>query len=118
MRATTNQSLGVRAELDDFNSAVMLGLRIVDYRYRVSRHLAIGAFFGVARYAAPTPAQGYYEGVGLQWRNLLPHWDLSLDARYFDHLQRDKVLSIDPQNGDPAEWYTLFAPTLAVSRRF
>jgi hypothetical protein len=117
-RVSTNQDLGVRLELDDFNSGTLLALRIVDYRYRLDRHLALGAFVGVARYAAPTPAQGYYLGGGLQWRNLLPHWDLSLEARYFDHLQRDKLLASDPQNGDPVEWYNLLAPTLTISRRF
>ena len=117
-RVSTNQDLGVRAELDDFNSAAMLGLRIIDYRYRVTRNLAFGAFFGFARYAGPTPAQGYYEGAGLQWRDVWPHWDVSLDARYFDHLQRDKLLSTDPQNGDPVEWYTMWAPSLYISRRF
>jgi hypothetical protein len=120
-RVSSNQDLGVRLDLDDFNSAAMLGLRIIDYRYLVTRHLAFGAFFGFARYASPTPAQGYYEGAGLQWRNLFPHWDLSLEARYFDHLQRDKILPSDApsaQNGDPVEWYNLFAPTLFISRRF
>ena len=113
-----HQDLGVRIEVEDFNSDAMLGLRIVDYRYRLTRRLAVGAFFGFARYAAATPAQGYYEGAGVQWRDLLPHWDLALEARYFDHLQRDKVLASDPQNGDPVEWYTLFAPALTISRRF
>jgi hypothetical protein len=113
-----HQDLGVRVEADDFNSDAMLALRIIDYRYRLDRHLAVGAFFGFARYAAPTPAQGYYEGAGIQWRDLLPHWDVALEARYFDHLQRDKLLASDPQNGDPVEWYTLFAPTLTISRRF
>jgi Capsule assembly protein Wzi len=117
-QVSANQDLGVRAELDDFNSAAMLGLRIIDYRYRVTQNLALGAFVGFARYAGPTPAQGYYEGAGLQWRDLWPHWDISLDARLFDHLQRDKVLSTDPQNGDPVEWYTMLAPTLYLSRRF
>jgi hypothetical protein len=114
---TQHQDLGIRAEFDDFR-ATMLALRIIDYRYRLARHLAVGAFFGFARYSAPTPAQGYYEGAGIQWRDLFPHWDLSLEARYFDHLQRDKVLPSDPQNGDPVEWYNLFAPTLSISRRF
>ena len=117
-RVANNQDLGVRLDLDDYNSDAMLGLRIIDYRYRISRHLAFGAFIGFARYAAPTPAQGYYAGAGLQWRDLLPKWDLSLEGRYFDHLQRDKVLPSDPQNGDPVEWYNLFAPTLSISRRF
>jgi hypothetical protein len=117
-QVSANQDLGVRIEVDDFNSDTMLGLRVIDYRYRFTRHLAAGAFFGFARYAAPTPAQGYYEGAGVQWRDLLPHWDVSLDARYFDHLQRDKLLPSDPQNTDPVEWYNLFAPTLSISRRF
>jgi hypothetical protein len=117
-QVSANQDLGVRAELDDFNSAAMLGLRIIDYRYRVTRKLAFGAFFGFARYAGPTPAQGYYEGAGLQWRDLWPHWDISLDARLFDHLQRDKILPSDPQNNDPVEWYTMLAPSLYLSRRF
>ncbi|HWW21660.1 MAG TPA: capsule assembly Wzi family protein [Steroidobacteraceae bacterium] len=117
-QVAAHQDLGVRVEVDDVSSNAMLGLRIIDYRYRLDRHLAVGAFFGFARYAAPTPAQGYYEGAGIQWRDLLPHWDLALEARYFDHLQRDKVLASDPQNGDPVEWYTLFAPTLTLSRRF
>lgn len=114
---TQNSDLGVRAELDDFNGP-MLAVRALDYRYRLDQHLAVGAFFGFARYSAPTPAQGYYAGGGLQWRNLWPNWDLSLDARYFDRLQRDKLLPTDPQNGDPVEWYTMFAPSLYLSRRF
>jgi hypothetical protein len=109
--------LGVRAEFDDFRGS-MLALRVFDYRYRLDRHFAISAFFGFARYAGPTPALGYYEGMGLQWRDLFPHWDLSLDARIFDHVQRDKLRPSDPQNGDPVEWYTMQAPTLYLSRRF
>jgi hypothetical protein len=114
---TEHGDLGVRAEFDNFH-AVMAAVRILDYRYRLDRHFAIGAFFGFARYAGPTPALGYYEGAGLQWRDLFPHWDLSLDARIFDHVQRDKLKPSDPQNGDPVEWYTLQAPTLYLSRRF
>ena len=109
--------LGVRAEFDDFHGA-MVALRVIDYRYRLDEHLAIGAFFGFARYSAPTPAQGYYEGAGLQWLNLWPHWDLTLDARFFDHLQRDKLLPTDPQNGDVVEWYTMQAPSLYLSHSF
>jgi hypothetical protein len=114
---TTNADLGVRAEFDDFHGA-MIALRALDYRYRLGRHFGVGGFFGFARYSAPTPAQGYYAGAGLTWRELLPHWDLSLDMRYFDHVQRNKVLPSDPQNGDPVEWYTMQAASLYLSRRF
>ena len=115
--AVDHVDLGVRAEFDDFRGA-MAALRILDLRFRLDRHFAIGAFFGFAHYSGPTPALGYYEGAELQWRNLFAHWDLSLDARIFDHVQRDKLLASDPQNGDPVEWYTMQAPALFLSRRF
>jgi hypothetical protein len=114
---TANGDLGVRADLDDFHGA-MVGVRILDYRYRFDRHLALGGFIGFARYSGPTPAQGYYYGAGVQWRDLFRHWDLSLDVRFFDHVQRNKLLPSDPQNGDPVEWYTMQAPSLYLSRRF
>ncbi len=109
--------LGVRAEYDHFRGA-MLALRIADYRYQLGPHLMMGAFFGFARYSGPTPAQGYYAGGSLTWRNLFRHWDLSFDSRYFDRIQRNKVLPSDPQNGDPVEWYTMQAPSLYLSHRF
>jgi hypothetical protein len=114
---TTNGDLGVRAEFDDFHGA-MIALRALDYRYRLDEHFALGAYFGFARYSAPAPAQGYYAGLGLTWRNLLPKWDLSLDWRQFDHVQRNKVLPSDPQNGDTVEWYTMQAASLYLSRQF
>jgi hypothetical protein len=114
---SANADLGVRAEFDDFRGS-MAALRVLDWRYRLDQHLAISAFFGFARYAGPTPALGYYEGAGLQWRDVMPHWDLSFDARLFDHVQRDKLRPSDPQNGDPVEWYTMQAPALYLSRRF
>ncbi|HEY3808355.1 MAG TPA: capsule assembly Wzi family protein [Steroidobacteraceae bacterium] len=114
---TTNADLGVRAEFDDFHGA-MMALRVLDYRYRLDEHLALDGFCGFARYSAPTPAQGYYAGAGLTWRDLLPRWDLSIDARYFDHVQRNKLLPSDPQNGDSVEWYTMQAASLYLSRRF
>ena len=117
-RAVTRYGdLGVRAEFDNFHGA-MIALRALDYRYRLDRHLAVGGFFGFARYSGPTPAQGYYVGAGLTWRNILPKWDLSLDGRYFDHVQRNKLLATDPKNGDSVEWYTMQAASLYLSRRF
>ena len=116
-QVSTNADLGVRAEFDDFHGA-MIALRALDYRYRIDPHLAVGGFIGFARYSGPTPAQGYYAGAGLTWRELMPHWDLSLDTRYFDHVQRNKLLASDPQNGDSVEWYTMQAASLYLSRRF
>ncbi|HEY5020585.1 MAG TPA: capsule assembly Wzi family protein, partial [Steroidobacteraceae bacterium] len=50
---TANGDLGVRADLDDFHGA-MVGLRFLDYRYRLDRHFALGGFIGFARYSGPT----------------------------------------------------------------
>jgi hypothetical protein len=116
-----HNDVGVRADFDDFKG-LMLGLRLIDYRYRVNGHLALGAFFGFAHYSGPTPAQGMYLGAGLQWLNIWHQWDLTLEDRYFDALQRDKLLPSDQPalgaTGDPVEWYSMQAPTLSLSRRF
>jgi hypothetical protein len=117
---TQHADLGVRLELDDFDG-LMVALRVADFRYRFGKHLSAGVFGGFARYSGPTPAQGYYGGVGLTWRNLFGHWDLSLDDRFFNALQRDKVLPSDQAaaaNGDPVEWYVMRAPSLYLSHRF
>ncbi len=112
---------GVQADFDDFDG-LMMGLRILDVRYRLGTHIAAGGFVGFARYSGPTPAQGLYYGYGLQWRNLWRHWDLSLEERSFDALQRDKVLPSEAaayQNtDDPVDWYMMQATSLTVSHGF
>jgi hypothetical protein len=118
---TTRTDVGVRAELDDLHGGLMVGLRIFDARYRLGHHLAVGFFGGFSRYAGPTPAQGSSYGFDLQWRNLWKGWDLSVDERYFQALQRDKVLLSDQgafANGDPVEWYTGQATTLSIAHAF
>ena len=118
---SAHNDIGVRAEFDYFKG-LMLGLRVIDYRYRFNQHLALGLFAGFARYSAPTPAQGMYVGAGVQWLNLWHQWDLALEDRYFDAVQRDKLLLSDAAalqaTGDPVEWYRMQAPTLYLSRRF
>lgn len=119
---------GVQAEFDDFHG-LMMGLRILDLRYRLGIHVAAGGFVGFARYSGPTPAQGLYYGFGLQWRNLWRHWDVSLEERYFDALQRDKVLPSEAATllsqsptvlgaGDPVEWYMMQATSLTITHGF
>jgi hypothetical protein len=117
----THTDIGVRAELDDLHGGLMVGLRFIDVRYRLGHHLAVGGFGGFSRYSGPTPAQGYSYGFGLQWRSLWKGWDLSVDERYFQALQRDKVLLSDRgafANGDPVEWYTGQATTLSIAHAF
>jgi hypothetical protein len=88
--------IGVRLEVDSIEGRSLLSVRAVDYRYRFHRKAALGAFFGAARYDLGPAAYGYYLGAGLQYLDVLPHWDLGLDFRLHEKLTRDKVLASDP----------------------
>ena len=114
-----HQDLGVAVEADDVQGLSLLSARLLDYRYRFTGHLALNLFAGAARYAAPTPAYGFYFGTGVQWRNILPHWDLGIDYRYDSKLNRLRNLPSDPQGGyRPDAYYDISMVTLYVSRKF
>jgi hypothetical protein len=114
-----HQDLGAALEADDVHGRSLLGARILDYRYRLNNPLAVNLFVGAARYAAPTPAYGFYYGAGLQWRELLPHWDIGIDYRYASKVDRLRVLPTDPQGGyRPDAYYDISLVTLYISRKF
>lgn len=116
---SAHQDLGAALEADDVHGVSLLGARILDYRYRFNNPLAFTAFVGAARYAAATPAYGFYYGVGLQWRDVLPHWDVGLDYRYASKVDRLRSLPTDPQGGyRPDAYYDITLLTLYVSRKF
>lgn len=119
-RAVSRHSdFGVRAEVDRINGAMLLAVRALDYRYRFGESLAATAFGGAARYDLATPAYGYYFGIGAQWRNVLPHFDLNLDVRYADKVARDKLLDSDsPDVPRPDSFYDIMGATLALSYRW
>jgi hypothetical protein len=119
-RAISKRSdLGVRAEIDRIDDEILLGVRAIDYRYRFSNPLAVTAFFGAARYNAGTPAYGYYLGAGVQWREILPRFDISLDVRYADKVARDKLLPSDPPIAPrPDVFYDITSATLSLSYRY
>jgi len=118
-RRAVSQSvdLGVRLELDTVDSRSMIGVRAIDYRYRFNDKWAVTAFAGATRYAGPTPAYGYYGGVGVQLRELLPRLDLNLDVRGTDKVDRDALLPSDP----PSVWgdmvYQIYSANLYLSYR-
>lgn len=87
---------GVRVELDRVDGESLLSLRALDYRFRFNRKLAVNGFGGAARYDFGLPSYGYYWGLGVQYLDILPGWDLSLDARHHEKLGRDKTLPDDP----------------------
>jgi hypothetical protein len=117
--ASEHQDLGVALEADDVHGVSLFSARLFDYRYRFDNPLAFNLFLGVARYAAPTPAYGPYLGAGLQWRNVLPHWDVGVDLRYASQLNRSRSLPSDPQGGYRLDaYYDVTYGTLYVSRKF
>lgn len=119
-RAVSDRSdFGVRLEVDQIDDEMLLAVRALDYRYRFRNPLALSAFAGAARYDLATPAYGYYFGAGVQWRDLLPHFDLSLDFRYMDKVARDKLLPSDPSSQPrPDSFYDITGATLYLSYRW
>jgi hypothetical protein len=111
-------NIGVRLELDDVDSNLLLAIRALDYRFNVSQRLAINAFAGAARLDLATPAYGYYFGGGVQLKNIRPRWDVSVDVRYGDKIARDNLLPTDPQGGSPDNFYDMTGISVYLSRRF
>jgi hypothetical protein len=89
---SARQDLGARIELDRIDGYELVSFRALDYRYRWGKKLGLTAFMGVGRYDVRLPAYGYYWGAGLQYRDIVRKWDLSLDLRKHDKLGRDKTL--------------------------
>lgn len=110
--------LGVRLEFDEVAGHSLIGVRAVDYRYRFSRNFALGALAGVARYNVQTPAYSVYYGLGAQWRDIFPKWDLGIDLRHAQNIARDHVLKSDPQGTRPDTFYKIETGLVYLSRRF
>jgi len=118
-QVSAHQDLGVEVEADDIQGLSLFSVRALDWRYRFKGPLALDLFLGASRYALATPALGLYTGAGLQWRNILPSWDLGLDYRYADHVYRLRVLPTDPQGGyRPDSYYDISMLTLYISKKF
>jgi hypothetical protein len=119
-RAVSQKSdLGVRIEFDqNVDGHALLGARALDYRHRFTDHFALGVFAGVARYNLATPAYSLYGGLGGQWRNILPKWDVGVDLRYAQNVARNHVLATDVQGVRPDSFYKIESGTLYLTRRF
>jgi hypothetical protein len=111
--------LGVRIELDqNVDGHSLLGARALDYRHRFTDHFALNLFAGVARYNLATPAYSLYGGTGVQWRNILPKWDVGVDFRFAQNVARNHVLATDIQGVRPDSFYKIQSGTLYLTRRF
>jgi len=110
--------LGMRIELDEVDGHDLLGVRALDYRHRFTDHFAMSVFAGVARYDVATPAYSLYGGAGVQWRDILPKWELGVDFRYAQNVARNHVLATDIQGVRPDTFYKIESGTLYLTRRF
>jgi len=119
-RVSTSSDLGVRLEFDDIEGIDVISVRALDYRYRANRKLALGVFLGAARYQVQLPAYGYYGGIGVQYLDVLPRWDIGLDYRYHEKLTRDKLLASDPPATEqlPRRAFDVKGFSLYLSRRW
>src|SRR5690606_27950890 len=117
-RGAHRSDLGVRLELDEVDGSTLIGVRAVDYRLRLGNRFALSAFAGAVRYDAQTAAYGYYGGVGVQWRELLPGVTLSLDLKGTDKVLRDALLPDDPQSAWGDLLYKIYGANLYLSYRF
>jgi len=115
---TQNNDLGVQLELDQVDDHLLIGVRAIDYRYRFTDAFALGLFLGVNRYNLATPAYSLYGGLGAQWRNILPKWDLGLEFRHGQNIARDHILASDPQGPRPETFYKIDSGLLSIARRF
>ena len=97
---------------------MLLGARAIDYRHRYGDNFALSWFAGVDRYNLATPAYSLYAGMGAQWRNILPKWDLGLDFRYGQNIARNHVLPTDVQGVRPDSFYKIESVVGYISRRF
>jgi hypothetical protein len=118
-QVSEHQDLGVAIEGDDIQGLSLLSVRAIDYRYRFTGPLAMNLFLGATRYALATPGLGLYLGGGLQWRNILPNWDLGLDYRAGVEVSRQRLLPSDPQGGyRPDAFYNISMLTLYLAWKF
>jgi len=115
---SARNDLGVRIEFDRADGQDVIAVRALDYRYRFDGPLAFTAFLGAARYDAATPAYGIYGGLGVQWRDIVPRWDLGLEARYANDVARDDLLPSDPIGDRPDSFYSIRSVAVVLSRRF
>jgi len=117
---TEHQDLGTRVEFENISGHSLIGVRLLDYRWRFNNPLALNAYLGAARYALETPAYGFYYGLGVQYRNVIPGWDVGVDVRYADSIARDHLLPSDPPNVGQRNdsFYDVWAAIFTISRKF
>ena len=113
-----HQDLGARIEGFDIDNHLLLAARLLDYRYRFSNPISLSLGLGGARYSLATAAFGYYYTAGMQYRGVLPGWDLNLEGFYGDKVARRHVLPSDPHTLRPDSFYDITGLSLSLSKHF
>jgi hypothetical protein len=109
---------GARVEVDQVDGHSLIGMRALDYRHRFGETWALSLYAGADRYNLATPAYSLYAGIGGQWRNVLPQWDVGLDLRFAQNIARNHVLPTDVQGVRPDSFYKIASIVGYVSRHF
>jgi hypothetical protein len=117
-RELAHGAVGVRLELDNVGSDLLLAVRALDYRRHLSERLALSGFIGAARFDLATPAYGFYGGGGVQLRNVLRNWDVGVDVRIAKRVARDNLLPNDPQGPSPDNFHDISGLSVYFSRAF
>jgi hypothetical protein len=115
-----HNDLGARIDVDTTEGGTLLGVRLIDWRWRFDNPLALGAFLGAARYSLATPAYGVYIGAGLQWRNVVRGLDVGLEGRFYDDIARDRLLPGEPNPNpiQPDSFYSFYGAVFSLSYHF
>jgi hypothetical protein len=118
-RISDHGELGVRLDFDELDGKSLISLRAIDYRYLLTHHLAVGAFFGVGRYDIGLPAYGWNLGGGVQYVGIMKNWDLCFEGVEFAKLSRDVVFKDDVAGpSQPRVFYNIDGFRLILSHPF
>jgi hypothetical protein len=120
-KVTERGDLSARIEFDEVEGYSLISFRALDYRYRITRKIAASGFLGFGRYDVELPAYGYYWGLGAQYMDVFPRWDIGFDLRHYEKLSRDKTLPTDPPasaEGHPRMYFDVDSMSLYVSYRW
>lgn len=110
--------LGMRGEYDNLGGDPLLGLRVIDYQYRLSDRFTLDAFAGGAMFRDGESAYGWLFGIGTTYRDLLPNVDIALALRRGEGLNRDNSVTTDNSNENRDLFYDINSVVLMASWRF
>ena len=110
--------LGMRGEYDNLGGDALLGLRVIDYQYRLSDRFSLDAFGGGAMFRDGESAYGWLFGFGATYRELLPDIDLAVALRRGEGLNRDNSVTTEDSSENRDLFYDINSVAVIASWRF